>query len=87
MSANQGSNKEVRYVGKFYVGSEIPFRLCDLRSAPKGREEKRLIVTTEVISRGKKKSCHLLFDANLQGLRKLHLDKPVIKIQEDHKFS
>jgi len=44
---------EVRYGGKFHVGSYFSFRLNNLTSAPKGREEKRLTVT-KVISRGKK---------------------------------
>lgn len=53
VSANQGRNKEVCYGGKFYVRSELAFKLHNLMSAPRGREEKRLMVTEVII--GKKR--------------------------------
>lgn len=53
VSAHQGRNKEVCYVGKFYIGSELAFKRCNLMLAPRGREEKRLMVT-EITIKGKK---------------------------------
>ena len=50
--ANQGRNKEVCYIGKFYVELEVAFKLPNLMSAPRVREEKRLMVTE--ITREKK---------------------------------
>lgn len=53
VSADQSSNEEVCYIGKFYVGSELAFKLRNSMSGPRGREEKGLTVTEIIIGGGK----------------------------------
>lgn len=45
VSANQGRNKEVCYLGKFYVGSDLALKLHNVMSAPGSREGKKVMVT------------------------------------------
>lgn len=64
VSANQGRNKEVCYLGKFYVGSDLAFKLRNVMSAPGSREGKKVMVTDN--NQGKK-GYLLLNNANLHG--------------------